>query len=259
MNKFAYINTNPYQDTENAVSVAKDMLKQYKYIVSDEPKSCSLALSIGGDGTFIDTAKVAINADIIGINKGTVGHLAEVHEHNIESALKNYFSGRYRIQNRMMLDCSWEGCSEIYTALNDIVISKKDSSVIDIEISVDGNSITRYYADGVIISTPTGSTGYSFSCGAPIIDPSSEMILITPIAPHTIMNRSICISSGSLVEVKLINARGCDYGNIEVDGAKQRLPINKSVFIKKSFSYTKYVKFNQDSFLTRIYEKMALR
>lgn len=258
MEKTAFINTNPYQDTSNIVCILSEILKEYDYTITNKPEEATLALSVGGDGTFIDTAKLAMNADIIGINRGTLGYLTEV-EDFIETSLEKYMNGNYSIQKRMMLSCDIFHDDTGILALNDVAITKRNSSVIDIEIMVDGRQITKYYADGIIISTPTGSTGYAFSCGAPLIDPASEMIIITPIAPHTIMNRSICISPDSEICVRIVDARNDVMGQMEVDGKKYDLNIGQPVFVKKAEHYIKFVKLNNDSFLDRIYKKMKLK
>lgn len=144
------------------------------------------------------------------------------------------------------------------TALNDVVVTKRNSSVIDLSISIDGNVLARYYADGLIISTPTGSTGYAFSCGAPIINPTSDMLIITPIAPHTVMNRSVCVSSNSEIKVTVVSARNDNYYKVSVDGYDYETPIDMSIKIRKSDSYVKLVKFdNATNFLERVMSKMC--
>lgn len=256
--KKIFIKENTYKDTSFAVSEVRRAAEDYGYVETAE-NDADLAVAIGGDGTFIDTAKMAINADIIGINKGTLGYLTETEENNSYQAIKNYVEGNCFIQKRMMLQCEIGGTEVVDSAINDIVVTKKDSSVIDVEISIDDKVITRYYADGIIISTPSGSTGYAFSCGAPIIDPSSEMILITPIAPHTIMNRSICASENSVVSIKLLNARQDNKCVVNVDGVKYEMAVGSAIKITKAKQYLNMVKFdNPESFFERIMSKMGI-
>ena len=259
-----FINKNPYQDTEKIEERAIEILNNFGYDITDDPQKADLALSIGGDGTFLDTIKLAPNANIIGINKGTLGYLAEVEVEDLEKALTSYVNGQYKIQKRMMIDCMTQnidgvdGSPYYLTALNDIVVTKRNSSVIDVEIIVDNCLVTKYYADGIIVSTPTGSTGYAFSCGCPIIDPTSEMMIITPIAPHSIMNRSICVSPNSGISIKVVNARDDDAFRLDVDGNKHIVELGNSIHITKSSNVTRMVKFAPNtSFLDRIMQKMS--
>lgn len=254
-----YIKTNEYADTCNALHEITQAMAEYGWERTNIPVLADLAFSVGGDGTFIDTAKeVAVeDVPIIGINKGTLGYLTEVNESNIRNAIRHFMDGNVTIQDRMRLKNA-SLCSVDNTVLNDIAIVKDGSSVINIEVAVNGDSIARYYADGVIVSTPTGSTGYAFSCGAPIIDPASEMIIITPIAPHTVMNRSICLSPDSIVSVKLLDARNAKSCAVEMDGEKYALQVGQTIIIKKSIMPTKYVSFPyNEGFLDRVMKKMG--
>lgn len=257
-----FINTNSYRDTSFAEKEVRRAAKDFGFIEVFDRLTADLAISIGGDGTFIDTTKCCMDADIIGINKGTLGYLAEIDENATYDAIAAYAKGNYVIQKRMMIasklqdDGSHGFLKGI--ALNDICVVKDESSVIDLEIIVNESVVTRYYADGVIISTPTGSTGYAFSCGAPIIDPSSEMMIITPIAPHTVMNRSICVGPNSIVKVRLVGARGCNYCKLSIDGKNYVMKEGSAVEIKKSDKYINMVKFpSASSFLDRIRLKMG--
>lgn len=262
MEKYVYINKNPYQDTSQAEKTARWMLSRLDYAITPNPLIAGLALSIGGDGTFLDTAKNARNADIIGINKGTLGFLTEVQESGIAEALAAYGENEYYIEPRMMISCTALTSDEKYvvtgTALNDVVITKNNQSIIGLEIIVDGSRVTSYFADGIIVSTPTGSTGYAFSCGSPIIDPKSEMIIITPIAPHSILNRSICVSAESQVEIKIDHARGDKNCRLDIDGDRNIIDAGGVVTITKAPHYIKYVKFRSSpSFFDNIMEKIS--
>jgi len=254
-----FINTNPYKDCRGIVEEVDRIMLENGCKREYSGEDVNLGISIGGDGTFLDTAKICKKAEILGINLGTLGYLAEVEPQNVTQALNSYLNNKYYIQERMRLTAViCKGISEgpDMHALNDIVITKDKSSVIDVEISVDGINTARYYADGVIVSTPTGSTGYAFSCGAPIIDPSSNMIIITPVAPHTIMNRSMIVSPSSEVSIRLMGARADNSAKVSVDGTQYSMDVRSIVKIKKSSDTTKVVKFNPSSFFNRIVEKM---
>lgn len=260
--KNVFFNVNPYKDADKIYHKIKPLLCNAGYNETKNGNEAELAISIGGDGTFLDTVRIAPKADIIGINRGTLGYLAEVSPKDAVYAIENYLNNNYIIEKRMMAECQFVSSlsykEQNLTALNDVVVTKRNSSVIDLSISIDGNVLARYYADGLIISTPTGSTGYAFSCGAPIINPTSDMLIITPIAPHTVMNRSICVSSNSEIKVTVVSARNDNYYKVSVDGYNYETPIDIPIEIRKSDSYVKLVKFDNDTnFLERVMSKMC--
>lgn len=261
-----YINRNRCKDTDTVCEKIREIMHSYGWTESKRIKNADLCFSVGGDGTFIDTAGcMDPNAEIIGINMGTLGYLADTEPDEVEDMLHKYVRKEYCVQERMCINAHLQSddtvpgsVEEIHKALNDIVVTKNNSSVIDIEIFVNRTRIIGCYADGVIVSTPTGSTGYAFSCGAPFIDPSSSMIIITLIAPHTIMNRSIIVSSDSTLIIKIRGARGDDYAQISYDGQKEKIKIGSVVNICKSVVPVKMVKFGDStSFLDRIAKKMS--
>lgn len=267
--KHIFINRNLYKDTKlvyhAVVNAAEDA--GWSFCNNLAAKTADLAVSIGGDGTFIDTAKAAVNADIIGINKGTLGYMADIDEESCVDALKRYFAGDFYIQKRMTLECCPEPYYETFfdfggskMAVNDVAITKGDSSVIDIQVYINNVLTVTYYADGVIVSSPTGATGYSFSCGAPIVDPSSELMLITPIAPHSIMNRSICVPASAKVCIVPVQSRGNEYCVCEIDGKRYKYRTGTSLSVYKSDKTIKMVKFDEsENFFGKITEKLGLR
>jgi NAD+ kinase len=142
-------------------------------------------------------------------------------------------------------------------ALNDIVISKGLSSVVGLNVYIDNILTAKYYADGIIVSTPTGSTGYSLSCGGPIIAPSSEMIIITPIAPHTIYNRSIVVPSESNVEIELTEIKGGNTAFLSIDGEQIKIKEKEKIAVVKSKKSTNLISFEESSFFDNIRMKMG--
>lgn len=264
LNKY-YINKNLYADTNEIESKVHTLLNRYGWVETSDGQEADLGISIGGDGTFIDTANsIRRGIDIIGINMGTLGYLAEIEPENVEEALDIYLSKRtdeYDFEDRMRIygKCFYDNEAILrMDALNDIVISKNDSSVIGIEIVINGVKTADYLADGIIVSTPTGSTGYAFSCGAPIIDPCSNMMVITPIAPHSLINRSIVVDSYSRIEILLKSARGSETAKIACDGLTRNIKVGTKVIIGRSKSGdTRVVKFNNISFCDRIVQKMC--
>ncbi len=170
-------------------------------------------ISIGGDGTFIRSARIAGELDIpvIGINLGRLGFLADLTIDDIEILFKEIFTNSYSIEVRSMLELETLNSSfNNRKAINEISLHKKDSSaMMTIHTRIDGEYLNSYWADGIMISTPTGSTGYSLSCGGPIVVPQSESLVITPIAPHNLNVRPIVVSDKNVI-------------SLEVEGRSQR-------------------------------------
>ena len=177
---------------------------------SEIPAETECILVLGGDGTLIEAARDTIELDIplLGINLGALGFLAEVEKANIEHALGLLIQDEYQIENRMMLNGQiYRGaeCIESSHALNDIVITRSGSlQIIHFHIYVNGQFLKGYDADGVIVSTPTGSTGYSMSAGGPIVEPKAKLIVVTPICPHTLSTRSIVFSAEDEIVIEMI-------------------------------------------------------
>ena len=175
----------------------------------------------GGDGTFLHAARIvaASGIPILGINLGTLGFLAEVNPPDLRSALRNLLAGEYNLEERMCLDVEALRAGQSlakYTALNDAVINKGAiARIIELEVTVNGQVVTVTRADGLIVSTPTGSTAYSLSAGGPILYPTLGALIITPICPHTLTNRPVVVPDQAQVEVSLL--RGADV-MLTVDG-----------------------------------------
>ncbi len=168
-----------------------------------------LIVVFGGDGTILRTARFLSNRDIplVGINLGGFGYLAEVNLDEMYSALEKILSGNCRIEKRMMLDVELLRAEEQFkkgSALNDVVISRGDlSRLVKMDTKVNGNFLTLFEADGLIISTPTGSTAYSLAAGGPIVFPELDSIIINPICPHTLTNRPVILPQDAVVEIAL--------------------------------------------------------
>lgn len=174
----------------------------------DSPETSELdtIIVLGGDGTILSTARTLARYEvpILGINTGHLGFLTEVDNTGIVSAVKDLFKGNFYIEDRMMLRCSFKILTDkkMYNSLNDIVISKGTlARILKYDIYIDNNFYTSFTGDGVIISTPTGSTAYSLSAGGPIIYPTLDLISVTPICPHSLGIRTIILDSNSKVSI----------------------------------------------------------
>lgn len=229
-------------------------------------KEIECVLVLGGDGTLLQASVDLADRNIpfLGINLGTLGFLAEVGVSDIENALEQLIAGEYEIEKRMMLSGVVYQDGQIADnsrALNDIVITRSGSlQVIYFNIYVNGNLLHRYQGDGVIVATPTGSTGYSLSAGGPVVEPKANLILISPICPHSMQNKSIVLSPEDKVTVEIECGRDGSRQEVEAifDGShKVSLRTGSRVEIRKSEKVTEIVKLSNDSFLEILHRKMS--
>jgi NAD+ kinase len=170
--------------------------------------ACDLVVVLGGDGTILSVARrYAGGPPILGVNMGFLGYLTEVPREDLYPALLEILGGRYALESRSLLEIRLEraaGGAADYLALNDAVIAKTaPSRIIELDVVVDGKSVARYRADGLVISTPTGSTAYNLSAGGPILHPQLPVTVLTPICPHTLTLRPLVLPDTSVLEVRL--------------------------------------------------------
>ena len=240
----------------DAVSIFSCESKVHRY--SDFPLDAELIIVVGGDGSVIDASRYAVAYDIpiLAINLGRVGYLAEVEPEEL-SVLK-LISGDYHIFEKMLLtvDCEGVDCSEVY-AVNDVVISHEDYLGIS-EIGVDdsiGNSLF-YRADGVILSTPQGSTAYSLSAGGPIVAHGVDCILLTPVCTHSFFNRSVIFNSSERI---CVTNRGADTLIVTVDGRLFReLKAKERCYISRAKKRLRMLTFSENSMFRNLFRKMKL-
>ncbi|MDD6811269.1 MAG: NAD(+)/NADH kinase [Lachnospiraceae bacterium] len=230
------------------------------------PEKMECAIVLGGDGTLLKAARDMMDSDIplLGVNLGTLGYLAEVEIVNIEKALERLLCGEYMREERMMLSgmvCHDEKEETLNYALNDIVISRCGSlQILQFDIYVNGKFLNSYSADGMIVATPTGSTGYNMSAGGPIVEPGASLLLLTPICPHTLNTRSIILSPEDEVTIKIPEGREKAIQTVEAnfDGThKITLKTGDKVVIKKASKTTGILKLNTESFLEILHKKMS--
>ncbi|MBR3791306.1 MAG: NAD(+)/NADH kinase [Clostridia bacterium] len=244
------------------------MDKKYSYLESDiafakreELFSCAdFVIVLGGDGTILEVSEHCgiRNIPIIGINLGRIGFMAEVDVCEMEAACNAIISGSYKIEKRMMMDVTIlkDDKSYNYYALNDVVVSKLDSSMVAIEIYSDNEKINEYKADGVIIATPTGSTGYSLSAGGPVADPTMELFIASPICAHELHARSALMPSDKVLNISLSDELGRE-AIVTLDGkVKEKICVGDKVVIKKSEYYTDIVKIKNKSFYDVLTDKL---
>lgn len=217
-------------------------------------------LVLGGDGTLIQVAGALAGTGIplLGINLGTLGFLAEVERDHIIPTLEKLIDDKYDVEERMMLTASANGGEQ--TALNDIVITRLgDLRVVRYKVFVNGRCLTNYDADGIIVSTPTGSTGYSMSAGGPIVEPSASIILLTPICPHTLNTRSVVLSADDKISIEVEESKyKHEYeAYVSCDGsAAINLAAGDVVNIKRATGVTRIIKISREGFLDILSRKL---
>jgi len=238
------------ENTYNSFSSFKDL-----------DNSFDIMFTIGGDGTFLRSVTHIRNLDIpiLGINTGRLGFLAIVAKDMIEESIELVIKGEYSIQERTLLSVKTipktSDFSELNFALNEVTIAKKNTtSMIGVKTYLNEEYLTNYWSDGLIIATPTGSTGYSLSCNGPVILPDSKNIVITPIAPHNLNARPMVISDETQIELE-VNSREKDY-LISLDSRVTTVPKNTKIFIEKTNFTIKSILPKNQSFLKTLRSKL---
>lgn len=228
---------------------------------ADLDKNLDFFFSVGGDGTFLRSITFIKDLEIpvIGINTGRLGFLANIQKEDISKAFDEIINGEYSIQKRSLIGVRTENeeddCNDLNFALNEITITRKNTaSMIKVDTILDDEFLTTYWSDGLIISTPTGSTGYSLSCGGPILSPSSENIVLTPIAPHSLAVRPLVIPDQTSIELH-IDSRA-DEVLLTLDSRMYTLHNKSKVFIDKCSYYIRTVQLNDQSFIKTLREKL---
>ncbi len=231
-------------DSKTNFNRIKKLTKEYDYLVS-----------IGGDGTILRSANEIgkLSIPIIGLNKGRLGFLANSPVEIFDSIIEKIKASKFKISQRSIIQVKFEG--NIKNALNEISVSRKNTtSLITIDAKLDNQYLNTYWADGLIISTPTGSTGYSLSCGGPIIMPDSKNFVLTPIAPHNLNARPLVISDEKEIEIS-INGRESEYF-VSADSKIFSVSINSKLYVSKAPYFLKMVEFEEDSYINTLREKL---
>jgi NAD+ kinase len=240
--------------------VLEDTYKSFSSF-NDLDSSFDIMFTIGGDGTFLRSATHIRDLDIpiLGINTGRLGFLAIVNKEAIAESIALVVKGEFTLQERTLLSVRTSpktpDFSELNFALNEITIAKKNTtSMIGVKTNLNGEYLTNYWADGLIISTPTGSTGYSLSCNGPVILPDSKNIVMTPIAPHNLNARPMVISDETKIELE-VDSREKSY-LISLDSRVTTLPKDTKIFIEKTAFTIKSILPKNQSFLKTLRSKL---
>ena len=240
-------------------SIAKD----YNYFTTFEEldDSYDLFFSIGGDGTILKTIYYVRhhNIPIVGINTGRLGFLATIQKEEIKESIAQLINGKYSISSRSVLQISTEngldGISDFNFALNEIAVSRRNTtSMITVETWLDEEYLNAYWADGLIIATPTGSTGYSLSCGGPVIMPDTNNFVITPIAPHNLNARPLVIGDNTIIKLKVSTRE--DSFLVSMDSRIATLQKNSVLRVQKAPFEIRLVELHGSSFLKTLRKKL---
>jgi len=229
------------------------------YSVDQGPENIQMAWSIGGDGTFLETLSHvgAKEIPILGINTGRLGFLATLSPEEVPQALQHVLSNEYTIEDRCLVSVDAE--IDLFKGkdfgLNEVGIMKTDSSsMIQIKTFLDGNYLNTYWADGIIVSTATGSTGYSLSVGGPIVIPTSDSFIIAPMSPHNLNVRPLIVSSDSVLKFE-VSSRSHNF-LISIDSRSRVIDSKISIEVKKAAFSGKIVKIPGDDFLQTLRNKL---
>lgn len=228
-------------------------------ILSGDEFDIDVALSLGGDGTFLRTAARINKQDIpiLGINTGRLGFLADVGSNEIEDTLEELFKNYYKVEERTQLrlntgEHQYKGYNY---ALNEVAILKQDtSSMITIHASLGDDFLASYQADGLIIATPTGSTAYSLSVNGPILVPQSTSLVITPVAPHSLNMRPLVIPDSSVVTLEIESRNGSFL--VALDGRSEVFPTDTQLTVSKASHTTKVIKRHNHTFYKTLRDKL---
>jgi NAD+ kinase len=215
--------------------------------------------SIGGDGTLLKAVTYVRDSDIsiLGINTGRLGFISSVSAGQIDDSITDILKGNYKINERTLLKLSTKKnlFKDSNFALNEVAVSKKDtSSMIRIDAYVDNEFLNTYWADGLVVSTPTGSTGYSLSCGGPIIMPGTNNIIITPNAPHNLNVRPIVIDDNSVIKLKVEDRD--QLAMVSLDSRSRAFDSDTELTIQKAKFKTKLIQPQNNSFTSTIRNKL---
>ncbi|MGM0634603.1 MAG: NAD kinase [Bacteroidota bacterium] len=247
-----------YQLIESENMVSKGCIKNTFTELDD---SFDLFFSIGGDGTILSAVKYVkdLNIPIVGINTGRLGFLATIHKEEVQETIHNILNQKFSTSERSLLEIRTNPTSELRDsfqyALNEFTIIRKDStSMITIETWLDDEYINAYWSDGIIVSTPTGSTGYSLSCGGPIMLPDTSAFVITPIAPHNLNARPLLLPDHKKIRLKVKSRESHFLASL--DSRTHTFKKQTEIFIAKAPFTIQLVLLHEDSFLKTLRKKL---
>jgi NAD+ kinase len=238
-------------------------LKKYALFNSEKglDSTFDMFVSFGGDGTVLRAITYVqdLNIPIVGVNTGRLGFLSTFKKEDVRKVVKEFIAGEYTIVERSLLEVGTKPklkeFESLNFALNEVTVSRKDTtSMITVETYLNDEYLTSYWADGLIVATPTGSTGYSLSCGGPVITPTAKSLIITPIAPHNLNARPLVISDD--IEMRLKVSGREENHLVSLDSRIATVANGTEIFIKKSSFTIKMIEYTSESFLKTLRNKL---
>lgn len=226
------------------------------------PEDTECIIVLGGDGTMIRVVRKTrlLDLPVIGINLGTLGYLCELDRENMYQAIDKIMDDQQMIENRLMIKCYPKGSDKGRTALNDIVVHTAGVlAILRLNVYVNGQFLATYDGDGVIISTPTGSTGYNLSAGGPIVEPGANILALTPINAHNLNSKGIILRADDIIEVEVVPRRSNkeDIAHVSCDGDLfATIKAGERFVIERAVHTIKICKVNKQSFLETMRKKM---
>ncbi|MCF6348992.1 MAG: NAD kinase [Flavobacteriaceae bacterium] len=228
---------------------------------TDLDNSFEVMLTVGGDGTFLRAVTYVrdLNIPVLGVNIGRLGFLATIQKENISEAINLLTTKRYKVNERSLLTVTTSqknnDLSDLNFALNEVSVSRRNTtSMVTVETYLDDEYLTSYWADGLIVATPTGSTGYSLSCGGPVITPSTKSLVLTPIAPHNLNARPLVITDNTNIKLKIIARE--KQALLSLDSRTTTVDNHTEIFIKKAPFTLKTIQLSEQTFLKTLREKL---
>ncbi len=222
---------------------------------SSLPQDIVCLMSVGGDGTFLDAASMVADAEIplVGVSAGRLGFLASITIDKSEEAIDDIFAGKFTVEYRNLLRV--EGCpgGPLY-ALNEVCLQKRGAAIAEINVHINGEFLNNYWADGLIVATPTGSTAYSLSAGGPIVSPDASCMIISPIAPHNLSVRPIVIPDTAELDLEMITRSGSVI--VGVDSKSYELPAGAKLKVQKAANRVGFIKLGSNSFYRTLRGKL---
>ncbi len=223
--------------------------------------SFDMFVSFGGDGTILRATTYVrdLGIPIVGVNTGRLGFLSTFKKEEVKKVVQEFVKGAYTIVERSLVEINAgtqaKEIGDLNFALNEITVSRKDTtSMITVETYLNNEYLTSYWADGLIVSTPTGSTGYSLSCGGPVIVPSAKSLVLTPIAPHNLNARPLVISDDTVIRLKVSGRE--DHHLVSLDSRIATLENNREIEVRKAGFSIKMIEYNSESFLKTLRNKL---
>ncbi|MCF8224562.1 MAG: NAD kinase [Bacteroidales bacterium] len=224
---------------------------------SDLPPGIDFLFSIGGDGTFLETLSIVRDSGIpvVGLNTGRLGFLSYISQDSLEESLDSIFSGQFDLEERMLLQVNSNGASmpDFNIALNEVRLYKNSASLVTIHVHIDEDFLSSYWADGLILSTPTGSTAYNLSVGGPIVVPESDTMVLSPIAPHNLTVRPLVLPGKAALKFT-VDTREPVY-QLALDSRSWDIPVSEKITISRAPYALKMVRIENNSFYSTLRNK----